>query len=185
MNNSLYSVIQNAQRGSKESMSYLLEKFSPLIKKLSYQTSLIGQIDQEDALAELQLELILLIQSIRLDGLVNISDGALVNYIARSIKRVKLTGSSSTHETVGLEDLSPAEIRKTQYKHSTLDTHDRLLLLDLKKCLTSKEFMVIKGIFFEEQSVKEIAIKLGVTRQSVNQIKLRALRKLKKIFSVS
>ena len=180
MCNDLYSVIQNAQSGNEESITYLLEKFSPLIKKASYQVTVRGQVDQEDAFSELQLEFILLIRNIRLNSLVNTSDGALVNYIVRSIKRVKLASPSGIHETVGLDDLPPVEVRKTQYRYSAYDTHDRLLLLDLKDLLTSKEFMVIKWIFFEGLTVKEIAIKLGTTRQAVNQIKLRALRKLKK-----
>ena len=180
MCNDLYSVIQNAQSGNEESMTYLLEKFSPLIKKASYQVAVRGQVDQEDAFSELQLEFILLIRNIRLNSLVNTSDGALVNYIVRSIKRAKPMSLSNIKETVGFGDLSPAEARETQLRTSNFDTYDRLLLLDLEKLLTPKEFIVIKWIFFDGQTVKEIAMKAGITRQSVNQIKLRALKKLKK-----
>ena len=180
MYKSLNSLIQDAQSGNKESMSYLLEKFSPLIRKMSYQIALKGKTDQEDVYSDLQLEFILLIHNIKLNCIENVNDGALVNYIAKSIKRAKPMSLSNIKETVGFGDLSPAEARETQLRTSNFDTYDRLLLLDLEKLLTPKEFIVIKWIFFDGQTVKEIAMKAGITRQSVNQIKLRALKKLKK-----
>jgi DNA-directed RNA polymerase specialized sigma subunit len=52
----------------------------------------------------------------------------------------------------------------------------------LRRILTNPEFITIKMIFYKGYTVAETANALGITRQAVNQMKNRALKKLKIIF---
>ena len=67
-------------------------------------------------------------------------------------------------------------------KLSVNDTYDKLLFDELKLILTDKEYRVIKKLFLENWQVLDIAKHYGVTRQSVNQTKQRALIKIKKLY---
>ena len=64
-------------------------------------------------------------------------------------------------------------------KLSSGDTYENLILDELKSILTTTEYDVIVKIFFEEWSVIELANEYGISRQSVNQTKQRALKKIR------
>ena len=49
--------------------------------------------------------------------------------------------------------------------------------------LTSREMMVLKAVYEKGYTVSEVATSLGVSRQNVNQIKKRAIMKLKKVYT--
>ena len=61
---------------------------------------------------------------------------------------------------------------------SCSQSYRRLLIYDLKRTLTAKEFSVIYALIFKELSVAEIAEKQGISRQAVNQMKNSAIKKL-------
>ena len=62
---------------------------------------------------------------------------------------------------------------------SCSQSYRRLLIYDLKRTLTAKEFSVIYALIFKELSVAEIAEKQGISRQAVNQMKNSAIKKLR------
>lgn len=62
----------------------------------------------------------------------------------------------------------------------TKELEDGLFVADALKKLTKKQNEVIKLVYFDGVSVTEIAEKKGITRQSVNEIKTRALDKMKR-----
>lgn len=180
MDNKIYKLILHAQQGDETSLLQLLDIFSPLITNLSFRLSEKTKTDREDIQADLQLYFIILIKRIKLNYLESTEDGVLTAYIVKSMRRIKHTKFDYSNEVVRFEDLSPAEVRKIEFKYSLSDSHDNLLLDDLREILTPKEYRIIKETFFNGRSITEIAHDTGTTRQAVNQIKLRALRKLKK-----
>jgi len=54
-----------------------------------------------------------------------------------------------------------------------------MLLVDAKKCLTERQWEVIKGIFIEEKSQSCVADIIGLSPERTRQIKNRALRILR------
>ena len=61
----------------------------------------------------------------------------------------------------------------------THDQYTELLIVDLKSVLSEKEFRVIYYHYFLQYSINEIAEISNVSRQSVNKVKIIALKKLK------
>ena len=63
-----------------------------------------------------------------------------------------------------------------------------MLLVDAKKCLTERQWEVIKGIFIEEKSQSCVADIIGLSPERTRQIKEKALRilrvKLRKSYTV-
>ena len=54
-----------------------------------------------------------------------------------------------------------------------------MLLVDAKKCLTERQWEVIKGIFIEEKSQSCVADIIGLSPERTRQIKNKALRILR------
>lgn len=75
----IVEIIKCAQAGDQEAMLELVNKFLPLLKKYSY------KLGYEDSLEDLQLDFITLICAFKTDKLRDKTDGAVVNFIVRSI----------------------------------------------------------------------------------------------------
>lgn len=75
--------------------------------------------------------------------------------------------------------LSYAEVSLSSY-----DNYNILLTLSLNKILNQQEFLVIYTIYFLGYSSADIAQASGISRQAVNQTKVRALKKLRNALSV-
>ena len=76
----LMEQIVRAQQGCSEEMEALIEKFEPILKKYS------RKLFWEDAHNDMTLAFIELVYALPLDKLRNTEDGALVNYIAASVR---------------------------------------------------------------------------------------------------
>ena len=62
------------------------------------------------------------------------------------------------------------------------DTYDALLIETLKQVLTEKEFSYVDQIVLKGYTAEQVADKLGISKQAVNQSKNRALNKLRKLY---
>ena len=80
-------------------------------------------------------------------------------------------------------DLDDAELYYIEVKSSTYDTYSNLDFELLQKSLTKPEFTVIRMIYYIGYTVAETATYCGVSRQAVNQMRNRALKKLMRVFS--
>ena len=49
--------------------------------------------------------------------------------------------------------------------------------------MNKKEWFIIEQIFIKGRTAAEIGNLMGVTRQAVNQIKIRSLKKIKRVLS--
>lgn len=95
----------------------------------------------------------------------------LRNYSIRKRKDITLS-----HRTV-ITNLSFG-----YYKHSEpyrYDHYNGLVLSTLKELLSNTEYEIIVAIYFHQYSVSQVALHKAISRQAVNQTRIRALMKLK------
>lgn len=63
------------------------------------------------------------------------------------------------------------------------DCYEGLIFIEIKAILNKKEWFIIEQIFIKGRTAAEIGNLMGVTRQAVNQIKIRSLKKIKRVLS--
>lgn len=174
----LLELIEKGKEGNDDAVITLINKFNPIIKKYTH------MLFYEDAYNDLILDFIQLIHNIKFECINNKSDGALVLYISKSIYNDYIKRSNilkKNNKTIYFFDLSISERNHIELKESTTDNYFASEI-DLTNNLTKKEETIIRLLYVKNYSVKEIASKLNITRQAVNQSKIRALKKLKKIY---
>ncbi|OYO91836.1 hypothetical protein CG709_12665 [Lachnotalea glycerini] len=77
-------------------------------------------------------------------------------------------------------NLSESEQYYIESLSATNDSHFKLYMESLQDFLTAPEISIIELVYYYGFSVNDIANFYGISRQAVNQMKNRALRKLKK-----
>lgn len=174
----LYEMIQNAQEGKESDMVELILRFSKLIKKYG------KKVGYEDAENDLTVDFIEFIHHMDLKKIKNTSDGAIVNFICRSIYRIYLKRLKDEIENkpsvVSIEDLTPVQLQKVNSTMcAELDEPFSMCFPEMR--LTSKELLVLKAFYEDMYTIAEIAKILGVSRQNINQTKNRAVNKLRAI----
>lgn len=176
--NSLLEKIKLAQNQHNDELVQILERFYPLIYRLC------GLLQYEDAKNDLEYYLISLILKLKVDKFQAIGDPAVISYIKKSMYRyyILLSKQKILSQNVYLmSDLSEEDIYWIEHKASTDNFEDHTLISDLKKFLNPHEFDIIYLHYFLEYTIPEIAIIFSCFRQSINQTKNRALKKLRNI----
>ena len=173
----LIDLLRASQDNDQEAMLTLLQRFHPLLKKYG------RKLGYEDAEEDLAADFIELVKKLNLSHINDSSDGALTNYISKSVYRLFLkrlyTIMEKEPQSVYIEDMSPTQ-------HNDLSMHtavwnEETISQDLPQGLLSqKELYILFAIYERGESAASIARKLKVTRQNINQIKKNAERKLKK-----
>jgi RNA polymerase sigma factor (sigma-70 family) len=168
------------QHGGKDSALKLIEKFNPILKKYAY------RLYYEDAYNDLLVDFIELLFKISIDKMQTKDDGCIISYLTTSIHNSyikKLIKLKQMRNFTIYSDLTEKELYYIELLTATNDTHINTDLDLLRKLLTNAEFAIIKMVFYDGYSVTETGNALGITRQAVNQMKNRALKKLKKNFA--
>lgn len=175
----LNHLITESKDGNQDSTEAILVTFTPVIKKYSF------LLHEEDAESELQLFLLELIAKIPVTLLENNNDGKIVNYITRSI------GNHYNHlvsQIIKEKNTLPLSSFSEERQHNILnslyrfDESDFALIETLKKELTPNEYDIIVLRYFEQYTIQEIADIKGISRQAVNQMHNRAIKRLQKVF---
>lgn len=120
---------------------------------------------------------------IDLSRLRNTSDAGLVTYIKNAVHYQLIAFRKEDHKracTSSIEDLGDFDIERFERINSTNDFYRDLFLQDIKKYLTGLEYQVILSVYVQGKKPAELAKELQVSRQAVNEVKLTALRKLRK-----
>lgn len=109
-----------------------------------------------------------------------ISKGKCVSqrYVAISIRNEFYRLSHLWNKILGTENFMTDNFVLPDF---TKELENNLFLADALKKLTKKQNEVIKLVYLDGVSVAQIAERKGTTRQSINEIKLRALDKLKRL----
>ena len=178
----LVEIIMGAQNGNEQCMLEMIRRFKRLLSRYA---RLLGY---EDAINDLTLEFIILLKQMDLSIFVNKGDGAVVNYIRQAIKHIYIKLSKrhalSQSREIQMEDLS----EKQRYCIECIITEPDSELLNFMSLLpndilTSVEQDILIQEFYWNLSSAEIAKMRSVSRQSINQAKNRALKKLRAIIS--
>lgn len=176
----LIDLIRSAQEGNQDEMLLLIGKFSGLLKKNG------RKLRYEDAENDLTADFIELIKTYQFEKLNNSSDGAIVNFLARSVYRFYLKRLQvlieKTPSVISIEDLTPTQKDHLSVQISVENEMSVSLLISGSQ-LTQKEIYVLTAIYEKGCSVSKLADLLHVSRQNVNQIKKRAEKKLRKRLS--
>lgn len=168
----LYNLVFYARNNDVVSTELLIETFNPQLKK--YARLLNG----EDTYQSLTVFLLELLHKIPLEKDCFRNDKILFSYISKSLKN-KYIKLSVHHNRILASEIEIAPDFKLTDPHSFERTLD---LFDLFKNLNSYEAGVLLLIYFSGYTTREVADSMQITRQAVNQIKKRALKKLKRLY---
>lgn len=123
-----------------------------------------------------------MVKNLNLSKINNSSDGALTNYISRSVYRLFLrrlyTIMEKEPQYIYIEDMSPTQ-QNDLSMHTAVWNEGNISQILPQGLLSQKELYVLFAIYERGESAASIARKLKVTRQNINQIKKNAERKLK------
>ena len=169
--NSLLEQIKRCKKGDNESLEYLIKRFDPIINSLAYKSK------NEYEKSDLTIFLIKLIKNIDLINLNNVSDGGLIKYIEKSLKRefFKINKKSIFVE-VELDD----RFNENTYEYT--DIEFKILLSELRKnkIINAKQLYIFLNKYYFMKDEKEIANELGISRQAVNKTNKTAIQRVKK-----
>lgn len=171
------NAIRAAQNGENEQMLYLIDQFTPLLRKYA------RRLHMEDAENELILRFLEIITYFDVDKMENQSDGAITKYLCSAIYHAycKLQAKQTEYHMVDIDDPTIQQFLMTLPENSASDKLPHFP----DGLLTNTEHTVIRLLYEQGYSSTIIARKLGVSRQSVNQTKLRALKKLQKYYRIT
>ena len=173
----LYEEIINAKSNSNILLD-LVTKFTPLLKK--YATLLA----YEDAYSDLQLDFIELIYKFKTGNMKRTNNGAMLSYIKKAVHNNYINRSKKLSEycfnNYFFSEMSDEQFAAISIYFSTTDNYDTLDLVAYQKYLTNQEFETILMIYYYGYEVSEISRLKHVSRQAINQVKVRSLSKLRK-----
>ncbi len=177
----LYELISSVQSNDQNAMTELIERFQPLLKKYA------AKLNYEDAYEDLMLYYIGLIKSLNLKKLICTKDEIIVSYINVSIKnyyKKTITKIIKYKNEVVLSDLTEEQMYYVDAKSATEDETDLFVEFGLREVLNDNECQVIYQLYIEGYTTAEIARLSSKSRQAVNQLKNRALSKIKRSLSL-
>lgn len=170
--------ICSSQNGDKHAVVELIEKFTPILRKYA------RKLDVEDAYNDLVLEFLEIIQNLDCSTIRQKGDGAMVNYLSRSIYHayIKLLNGiiKNKSQTISIDELGDKVFYGNYFQNSDI------FYFELPpNLLTKNEEKIFLWIHYFGYSVAEIAQFTGTSRQNINQRKRNAEQKLRKYFSMS
>lgn len=176
----LCTLANEAKSGNKDAMAQIIEKFNPLLKKYS------RKLEYEDAYNDLVLFFIELIYKIPDQIIASFNDGKLVKYISICIKNhhyYLLKKNTFSVNEINISEMSDEQKYYLESSSSVIDeSNAENIFFILKDFLAPNELQIIILIYYFGYTSAEIARKEKTTRQAVNQLKQRALHKIKKNF---
>ena len=116
------------------------------------------------------------------------TDGAIISYINKAIYHHYIALSKAKRHqlpTVSIESQTDYDPLQFDTTFSESDTYNNLLLLDLKRALSTEEYHVIYDHYFRQYSIQEIVARDNKSRQAINKCKKTAIIKLRRYFGVT
>jgi DNA-directed RNA polymerase specialized sigma subunit, sigma24 homolog len=172
-------LILESQVGNDNATLLLVEKFNPLLKKYSF------KLFYEDAYNDLLTDFLELVHSIQIEAIASKDEGRIISYISASIHNCYVKRLIEMHRRLNCQrfsDLGEGELYYIEVTYSTCDTYQDYDIFSVK-ALTKPEKSVINMIYYLGYTPTEISKIIGISRQAVNQMKNRALKKLKTLYS--
>lgn len=175
----LHKIIEEAQKQDEEAMMKLIEKFNPLFKKYAY------KLNYEDAYEDIILYFIELVKSLKLKRLTCLKDEVIVSYINVSIKNyyIKKIQKIIEGKEILMSELTSEQAYYAEVQSAREDVANIFLELGILELLNENERQIICLIYFQGYTTAEIARESNKTRQAVNQLKQRALKKIRAVIN--
>ena len=170
----LRKLLDQAQEHDESAMLELIQRFYPLFKKYAI------KLEYEDAYEDLILWFIELIKSYKLAAL---QEEVIVSYIQVSVNNYynkKIGKIIESKREIALFALSEEYIYFLEAKEAKEDSRNLFWELNISEILNESEHLILHLVFNHGYSTAETARILGKSRQTVNQQKKRALKKLRK-----
>ncbi|WP_133016976.1 sigma factor-like helix-turn-helix DNA-binding protein [Clostridium cuniculi] len=169
----LFNIIE-AKKKNNEAILVILDIFENIINKYS------RKLNGADTRQDLYVFLINLINNIDTKLIINYEDKQILLYFSKSLK----------NEYIRLSKKNAKKSKNEIYMNNELlydcnKIESNIEILDSIRILTIYEKEIIRLIFFDGYKVSDIAKKTGKSRQAINQVKNRALKKLKKEYLTS
>lgn len=171
----LAELILEAQKGNKETMMLLINKFQPIIKKYS------RLLHYEDASQDLTYFFLKLVLEFKIDDK-NKMDYQLLAYIKVAVHNhyiYLIKKLIKKNQEVYMSSLSELQRNEMEYNLSAGKESDPIFKIYLKDILSPSEYKMIYYIYVQGFSSSDLARIQGITRQAVNQKKNRILKKIK------
>lgn len=170
-----YELIKQAQAQNEDALLKLIDKFKPMLRKYT------RLLNYEDAFSDLQLHFIKLILNTNFAALRSDTEGVLVTYIKNAVYHNYIRLSQLKNHEKRFRNFSDLNERESAYIDYSLSSKDiyfenEFMLADK---LTKREFIVLEKFYCFGLTIQDIAFELKISRQSVNQTKKRALKKLR------
>ena len=172
--------VHHAKLKDPGAMEDIMDLFSPLLGKYTRMMQ-----NDEDAASALRLSLMEVVHTVRPDSFSVSSDYALINYFQKTVhheyirlsKKQAQKRQNEFYWDNGAEEDSRAYVIPDPASEQPIQT--AMLHMMLKQLLTEREYHCIDGIVLRGYTAGEMAQKIGVSKQAVNQCKLRAIKKLR------
>ncbi len=173
------ALIEESQNGNSNATLQMVEKFNPLLKKYAY------RLYYEDAYNDLLVDFVELLHNIDLDRIQDKGEGKMVSYLCKSINSSyikKLTAIKKLHSCILYSELTENQLYYVSILSASTDEYFLRELPGISLLLTKTEFSIVKMLYCSGYTIAETAFVFGVSRQAVNQMKKRALKKLETMF---
>lgn len=170
----LINHIEEYKKGNSEEILEIIKIFSPILNSFSY------KLRYEDAFNDLQLHLILTVFKLDLNKLNNKTEGAIVNYVAKSIYYEYIRLSRDQCRKKEMEIYEKDDENRIENVFGKEDDYSIIFFESLKGFLTEKEFDVIKMIYYNDLPIKYIATKIGKSKWNVYKLRDSAFAKIRK-----
>lgn len=173
------ALIEESQNGNSDATLQMIEKFNPLLKKYAY------KLYYEDSYNDLLVDFVELLHNINLDRIQDKGEGKMVSYLCKSINSSyikKLTAIKKLHSCILYSELTENQMYYVNILSASTDEYFMRELPGIALLLTKPEFLTVKMLYCSGYTIAETAFVFGVSRQAVNQMKKRALKKLEALF---
>lgn len=173
----LRDLVEKAQKGDDVATMELIDKFSLLFKKYA------RKMNYEDAYEDIMLYFIELVKSLNLNKLSCQKDEVIVSYISVSIRNFynkKIQKVIEGKREILFSDLSEEQAYYVEIQTAKEDVENIFIKFGMENLLNENERWVIYLIYCEGYTTADIARLTNKSRQAVNQLKNRALNRLRK-----
>lgn len=164
----IFNIIE-AKKGNNNAIIEVLSIFDNIINKYS------RKLNGDDTKQDLYVFLINVIKTMEYNSITNYEDKQILAYFSKALKNEYIKLSKQRDRKNKNEIYSGDEILSSIY-----GIESDMEVLDGIKVLNNYERYIIKMVVFNGYKVSEIANNTGKSRQAINQVKNRALKKLRK-----
>lgn len=176
----ILAYIRQSQNGDSEATLFMIEKFKLLLKKYAW------RLHYEDAYEDLQLEFLTFLQKFDPDSLRNAEESGVVQYIVTSVQHSYyklLQNKLAQNQHLTFSDLGETSMHFVESLSSQPHDYVGLEIDSMQNILSPEEHAVIRAIYVEDKTIAQIARENHVSRQAINQMKKRAMKKLKNYYA--